>query len=102
MLVHAKNDHRAILDMMKEEKIIMSRVFDKNYKHVGYIMGRKDEGGKLRIGWSKCAKGDKFDRALGMRIAYQRTYVDTFKDVPYCVRDTYEQFVDRCKKYFKV
>ena len=96
------HDLNTLTTLMKEEKIIMSRVFDKNYKHVGYIMGRKDEDGKLRIGWSKCAKGDKFDRTLGMRIAYERVYVNTLKDVPHCVRSMYEQFQDRCKRYFKI
>ena len=35
------HDLNTLTTLMKEEKIIMSRVFDKNYKHVGYIMGRR-------------------------------------------------------------
>lgn len=69
----------------------------------------KSKKGKNRvlIGWSKCKLTvDKFDRQIGMQIAEGRIdsrleKKDKKTKVPPSIKGQVEQFVERCKVYFK-
>ena len=60
------------------------------------------DGNKVKVGWSKCMKGDKFAAESSRDIALQRangTYPGTYA-VPMSFSMALEDFLDRCKRYF--
>lgn len=58
---------------------------------------------EIFIGFSLCNKslGDKFDKDIGYNIARQRSYKASTVDIPDSLKEGYNFFFDRCKRYFK-
>jgi hypothetical protein len=54
------------------------------------------------IGWSKCnaSAGDRFNKQLGVQIAYERSAQSSYADVPESMTEDYGRFLDRARRYF--
>ena len=61
------------------------------------------ENGSIVIGWSRAntTKGDRFNKAEGLRIALSRSALHRIPVVPYSMVDAYIRFRNRCVKYYK-
>lgn len=90
-----------ITEILKTEKMLLQRVYDHG-RHVGYIVCRLNGSNQVNISWSVCSKHDRFSRDLGMKIAYERSYGGTGKEIPYCVRKMIPVMQERAAKYYKV
>lgn len=79
----------------------------------GVLVARKivsSKHKKVLVGWSKCKisglRADKFDPKLGYDIANSRieTHLSEEREdrkVPPSIQAAVDEFVDRCKRYFK-
>ena len=87
---------------MNIHQYIMGNVKGQRQK-VGVMVGRKDENGVVRIGWSRAnvSKGDQFDRDQGIQIAEDRTYAEDFVPAPHSIGGALYNFSGRCQQYFK-
>lgn len=60
---------------------------------------------KGKVGWSKCHKGDKFDREKGKMIAIRRAFGgltnENLAKVPHTIRKEFFEMKERSEKYFK-
>ena len=75
----------------------------KHVKKIGVFAAVKVSDNTVKVGWSKCMKGDKFSPASGRDIAIQRAqgiYRGTYT-VPQALSANLEDFLNRCKRYFK-
>jgi len=54
------------------------------------------------IGWSKCnhSAGDRFNKQMGVKIAYERSAQQSYADIPDSMNEQYYQFLDRARRYF--
>ena len=61
------------------------------------------ENGSIVIGWSRAntTKGDRFNKAEGLRIALSRSALHRIPVVPHSMVDAYIRFRNRCVKYYK-
>lgn len=69
-------------------------------RKIGVLIGIFADG-DIQIGWSKCAKGDTFDKELGDRIALDRAEGGTLRHLPFKFHEEVERFANRCMRYFK-
>jgi hypothetical protein len=55
------------------------------------------------IGWSRCnnSAGDRFDKRIGVQIAYERSLKQSTAEVPLTMTPHYTAFYERATKYFK-
>ena len=55
------------------------------------------------IGWSRCnnTAGDRFDKRIGVQIAYERSLKASTAEVPLTMTSDYTNFFVRATKYFK-
>ena len=55
------------------------------------------------IGWSRCnnAAGDRFNKQIGVQIAYERSLKQSTAEVPLTMTPHYTNFFLRATKYFK-
>ena len=58
---------------------------------------------QVGIGWSRCNRtaGDRFDKQLGVQIAYDRSLKQSTAEVPESMERDYSAFYVRATKYFK-
>ena len=72
-------------------------------RKVGVLVGRIDESGTVRIGWSRANinRGDKFNKKYGMELASERTNAEECVPVPPSIVEDAYDFQDRCGRYFK-
>jgi hypothetical protein len=84
----------------------VKKVINGHRQTVGLMLAQKDEGGVVRIGWSKVAvtKGDRFDKERGMQIAEGR--INSNKSLsnvvfPRSMEKDLANFQKRCDRYFK-
>ena len=61
------------------------------------------EDSSIVIGWSRASttKGDRFNKAEGLRIALTRSALQRNPVVPHSMVDAYTRFKARCVKYYK-
>lgn len=72
----------------------------------GVLIAVKHDDNEVVIGWSLCSSLDVFDKYFGQQIAYERgckRFYDEchFEDIPPSINYQLDEFVDRCKRYFK-
>lgn len=83
---------------------ISRRLMDaKKQKAVGVIAAFLEDG-KVKIGWSKCRKGDKYSKAIAYTIAHGRAialFEDKAVEVPGSMYEDFVLFVARCVTYFR-
>ena len=55
------------------------------------------------IGWSRCNRtaGDRFDKHIGVQIAYDRSLKQSTAEVPMTMESEYTEFYARATRYFK-
>ena len=55
------------------------------------------------IGWSRCnnSAGDRFNKHIGVQIAYERSLKQSTAEVPMTMEAEYTEFYDRATRYFK-
>lgn len=87
-------------------KYLIEYVRKNNRDKKGVLIAVKHDDNTVVIGWSLCCPLDKFDKYFGHEVAYERGckrfYDDYhFEDVPPSIMEQLDNFVDRCKKYFK-
>lgn len=79
---------------------IFQYIKKKNQK-VGFLYAYCDDD-CFYIGYSLCnLKHDKFDETLGYKIAQGRAKTQKNFQIPHSIKDNYEKFIKRCKRYFK-
>ena len=63
----------------------------------------KEHPDEVVIGWSRCnnAAGDRFNKQLGVQIAYERSLKRSTAEVPMTMEVDYTAFYVRATKYFK-
>jgi hypothetical protein len=77
------------------------RIKNRKGQVIGVLISdvRRNDPTIVGVGWSLCKKGDRFNPAIGGRIAQAR--VDKPKPVPHSIKSDYIQFVARSQRYFK-
>lgn len=85
---------------------LLEYVRKNNRDKKGVLIAVKHNDNKVVIGWSLCSSLDNFDKYFGQEIAYERgckRFHDDchFEDVPPSITEQLDNFIDRCKKYFK-
>ncbi len=74
----------------------------KNGEIIGCVVAKKIEGSlHFGVGWSKVCKRDKFDKALGLKIAQGRAEKGSIVNVPDCLSLDLEIMTSRAMRYFK-
>jgi len=63
----------------------------------------QDRPSEVVIGWSRCnnSAGDRFNKQLGVQIAYERSLKRSTTEVPLTMTPHYTAFYERATKYFK-
>ena len=83
---------------------ISRRLMDaKKLKAVGVIAAFLEDD-KVKIGWSKCRKGDRYSKAIAYTIARGRAialFDEATVDVPGSMYEDFLLFVARCVTYFR-
>ena len=74
---------------------------DKNRVPRGVIVAVKSPEG-YNIGYSLCSKYDRFEKRMAIKIAIGRANFGDNSSVPYAISKSMPQFIDRCKRYYKV
>jgi hypothetical protein len=73
---------------------------------VGLLIALKREDGSIGIGWSKCAKQDKFNKELAETIAVGRALLwdwnESQENTPFAISRDLQHFRERAYKYFKM
>lgn len=77
-----------------------------NREKKGVLLAVKHEDNKVVVGWSLCCSLDGFNKYFGQEIAYERgckRFYDEnhFEQIPPSIMEKLDNFIDRCKKYFK-
>jgi len=88
---------------ISNKNVITQRVM-RGSKLLGYILAIKsNDPGGFSIAWSLCCKEDNFHRGVGQAIALSRALKEHYikEDCPYSIQNVYDEFYDRCMKYFK-
>lgn len=75
--------------------------FFEYYREEGQIKGVVLAIDRNIIGWSLCAKGDKFDKDLAFKIAYNRAIIGSKVQIPFRLRPLYDKISERALKYYK-
>lgn len=78
---------------------LIQRTRDKKNQCNGLLMAKKLNG-VVYLGWSKCNRMDEFNFERAKEIASGRIEVQNF-NIPQSLQNKYNEFVDRCKRYFK-
>jgi hypothetical protein len=63
----------------------------------------QDKPSEVVIGWSRCnnSAGDRFDKHIGVQIAYERSLKQSTAEVPMTMEAEYTEFYARATRYFK-
>ena len=81
---------------------LIKYVRDKKGKPFGVVVAR----GANLVGWSKCNKSDKWDRSVGLEIAFDRAYSSEplldILDIPKDMAKDFYDMIIRSRKYYKV
>ena len=78
---------------------------DKNGNRNGCLIAISD-GESFAIGYSKCRKGDKFDKNLGTKIALARAekilsqQIDAI-EIPFSMSEDFDKMSERAVRFFK-
>lgn len=75
---------------------------DKNRNPYGVLVGVKNDDGKVTVKFSLCRKGDKFNKNLGLQIAFRRAEKHCRAPLPRAFRGEIIPFENRVLKYFKI
>ena len=81
-------------------KELIQYVRDENGKPFACFVGKDSN----HIGWSMCSRKDVFDRKKGRMIAEGRASKGLTHNIIRVhprIKNEFEKFVDRCKKYYK-
>jgi hypothetical protein len=81
-------------------QILVQRI-KRNNKVKGVLVGIQINDTQYNIGWSFCKKTDTFDFERGKMIAEQRALKRSVAELPVSMNKVYNQFTDRCNRYFK-
>jgi len=78
--------------------MLVSYVRNKKREKIGVVVAIYRD----QVGWSLCrTKLDRFDKDLGLRIAYGRAITGSATKPPTTVMKTYNDMMDRSKAYYK-
>jgi hypothetical protein len=80
---------------------IVQYVRDKNRIPRGVLVAVKSPEG-YNIGYSLCSKYDRFEKRMALNIAIGRANFGDNSNMPYAISKSLPQFIDRCKRYYKV
>jgi hypothetical protein len=80
---------------------IVQYVRDKNRIPRGVLVAVKSPEG-YNIGYSLCSKYDRFEKRMALNIAIGRANFVDNSNMPYAISKSLPQFIDRCKRYYKV
>ena len=91
--------------MNNDIKGIHAYVYNTKRHPVGVLAAQPSmaDSNEVIIGWSRCnvAAGDRFNKQMGVKIAYERSAQGSYADIPESMNDDYYLFVDRAKRYFQ-
>lgn len=80
------------------------KISGKSGRLKGLLLAKREKDGTYTIGWSMCHRNDRFNKETALNIAWNRadkkTDLAMFK-LPHAVQHNFQEFVDRCEKYFK-
>jgi hypothetical protein len=86
-------------------KGIHAYVYNSRRHPVGVLAAQPSEADPQRviIGWSKCnaSAGDRFNKQLGVKIAYERSAQSSYADIPESMNEEYDLFLTRAQRYFQ-
>jgi hypothetical protein len=84
--------------------MIKQYIRNKNGQPIGCLVAEK-QGDKYAIGFSKCRKGDKFDKKFGTEVAQRRANMllhhDRYYEIPHSIADAYQKMSERAARLFK-
>jgi hypothetical protein len=83
---------------------LISYVRNKKGERVGVLVAKKIKSrfAEYNIGFSKCRKGEKFDKVIGLNNAFIRAdsmYTDNI--IPRSMKNDYDAFIKRCDRYYQ-
>lgn len=84
--------------------MIKQYIRNKKGQPIGCLVAKK-RGSKYAVGFSKCRKGDKFDKEFGTEVAQRRVdmllHHDRFYEIPRSIADAYQKMAERAARLFK-
>jgi len=90
--------------MNNDIKGIHAYVYNNKRHPVGVLAAQPSvaNASEVIIGWSRCnvAAGDRFNKQMGVKIAYDRSAHRSFADIPESMTEQYDHFLDRARRYF--
>lgn len=72
-----------------------------NRTPVGVVVAQCPDGENIYFGWSRCRKGDTFNRQLGLKIARNRLGRQGVSSVPQDITKGMFDMDQRAKRYFR-
>jgi hypothetical protein len=80
---------------------IIQYVRNKKGQRIGAIVATKSESG-FNVGYSLCNKKDRFNKEMGLRIAFGRAEFEQISpEIPREIAKMLPEFIERCKKYYR-
>ena len=87
---------------LKNYRCIYKYLKGKHGQRIGVLLGCiKNDEQAFNIGWSLCHKKDRFDKEKAVKVAFLRSVNGSAAPLPRAISTEYQQFVDRCFRYFK-
>lgn len=90
------------MEIKEIDAVLIKYVRDENRKPIGVVVAVDSN----MVGWSKCCKGDKWNKDLGKAIAINRAWKrrsleDNIKTAPFGFEETVKEMHKRAEQYFK-
>ncbi len=90
--------------MNNDIKGIHAYVYNNKRHPVGVLAAQPSTAkpNEVIIGWSKCnhSAGDRFNKQMGVKIAYERSAQQSYADIPESMNEAYDHFLARAQRYF--
>ena len=80
---------------------IIQYIRDKKRIPCGVLVAVKNLDG-YNIGYSLCSKYDRFEKKMALKIALGRANIGDNSTTPNIVSKMLPEFVNRCKRYYKI
>ena len=91
--------------MNNDIKGIHAYVYNNKRHPVGVLAAQPStaNASEVIIGWSRCnlAAGDRFNKYMGVKIAYERSAQSSYADIPDSMNEQYHAFKARAARYFQ-